>query len=67
MSDKAKVEDTKRFPAHRMRETGARNALSMLRGNGKGDRHYLEAIEDLLEFVLRTQGEEQAPLFLESL
>jgi pyruvate dehydrogenase E1 component len=50
-----------------MRETGTSNALSMLRGNGKGDRHYLEAIEDLLEFILRTQGEEQAPLFLESL
>ncbi len=57
----------KRLPAHGRRETGASSALSMLRGNGKGERHYLEAIEDLLEFVLRTQGEEQAPLFLESL
>src|ERR1700704_5306244 len=57
----------KHFPAHAIPETGAASALSMLRGNGKSNRHYLESIEDLLEFVLRTQDEEQAPLFLESL
>ncbi len=38
---------------------------STLRANGKGGRPYLESIEDLLEMVLRTQGEEAAPLFLE--
>jgi pyruvate dehydrogenase E1 component len=67
VSNNAKVKSTKHFPAHAMRETGAASALSKLRGNGAGNRHYLDAIEDLLEFVLRTQGEEQAPLFLENL
>jgi len=66
VSNKTTVEGTKRFPAHGVRETGAASALSMLRASS-GNRHYLEAIEDLLEFVLRTQGEEKAPLFLESL
>jgi pyruvate dehydrogenase E1 component len=69
VSDKLKVEKSSksRFPAHAVRETGAAGALSLLRGNGKGTRHYLESIEDFLELVLRTQGEEQAPFFLESL
>src|ERR1041384_5516039 len=55
------------FPAHAIRETGAANALASLRGNGKGTRHYIDSIEDFLELVLRTQGEESATLFLESL
>ncbi len=56
-----------RLPAHGIRETGAASALASLRGNGKGNRHYLDSLEEILEFVLRTQGEEQAPLFLEHL
>jgi pyruvate dehydrogenase E1 component len=67
VSDNVKVDNTTRFPAHNVRETGAASALAMLRGNGKANHHYLEAIEDLVEFVLRTQGQEAAPMFLESL
>ena len=71
MSDKVNFEksSTSRFPAHGIRATGAGSALAALRGNGKGkgNRHYLESLEEILEFVLRTQGEEQAPFFLESL
>ena len=69
MSDKVKAEKSSpaRFPAHGIRQTGASSALASLRGNGKGKRHYLDSLEEILEFVLRTQGEEQAPLFLENL
>ncbi len=55
---------TKHFPRATSRAAGG---LASLRGGGHGERHYLEAVEDLLEFVLRTQGEEAAPLFLQSL
>ncbi|HTD68613.1 MAG TPA: pyruvate dehydrogenase (acetyl-transferring), homodimeric type, partial [Candidatus Limnocylindria bacterium] len=69
MSDNVNVEKSSmtRLPAHGIRETGASNALSSLRGNGKGNRQALESLEEILELVLRTQGEEQAPLFLEHL
>ena len=59
MSDNVKVENSSanRVPT----------AASATRNNGKGGRPYLDSIEDLLEMVLRTQGEEAAPLFLEGL
>ena len=69
MSEKMKGDKTSmsRFSARGLRETGARSTLTAPDGNGKGSRHYLESLEEILEFVLRTQSEEQAPLFLESL
>ena len=56
-----------RFPAHAISETGASNHLQMLRRNGKAARQQLEALEEILDYILRTQGEETAPLFLENL
>ena len=38
-----------------------------MRGNGKAARQQLDALEEILQMVLRTQGEEAAPLFLENL
>ena len=40
---------------------------SLLRGNGKGPQHYRDSVEDLIELVIRNQGEESAPLILEHL
>lgn len=69
MSDNVKTEksSSSRFPASGLHNTGASNALARLRGNGRGQRHYLQAAEELVDLVLRTQGEEQAPFFLEHL
>ncbi|HMJ92373.1 MAG TPA: pyruvate dehydrogenase (acetyl-transferring), homodimeric type [Candidatus Acidoferrum sp.] len=56
-----------RLPAHSINETGAGKRLEQLRDLPRGQRHYLDSLEDVLAYVLRTQGEEQAPLFLENL
>ena len=53
-----------RLPAHANNETGGGRQM---RGNGKAARQQLDALEEILQMVLRTQGEEAAPLFLENL
>jgi len=56
-----------RLPAHAVNETGGAMRLEQLKDTPRGKRHYLESLEEVLAYVLRTQGEDQAPLFLESL
>ena len=66
MSDNVKVDKSAptRFPAPARRESGPSSAL---RGNGQGGRQHIGLLEEILDLVLRTQGEEAAPAFLESL
>jgi pyruvate dehydrogenase E1 component len=66
VSDNVKVENSS---ANRFQPAASRDAGTPppLRSSGKNGRNNLESIEDLLEMVLRTQGEEAAPLFLEGL
>ena len=66
MSDNVNVEKSsvKRFSGAPGKEPAGPGSL---RGKGKTDRHYLEAMEEMVEYYLRTQDAETAPRFVEAL